>query len=154
MNKIFLYMTHHQGSTGLKKSFKLQGNWQAIPMILRRLDHKLVMLPLQVKVLLMIRNVIWWLDLILKIISNILMSQYGNQQWKNNFSPSKRTRHGNWFPFLPRGSLSNANGSSEPKLMLMVQNWNIRQYYLLRYILKSMVLITQIRLHRLQRWTP
>ena len=52
------YMNHHQGSSGMKKSFKLLGNWQEIPMSLGRLDHKLVVLPLQVIVLLL-STVIW-----------------------------------------------------------------------------------------------
>ena len=33
---------------------------------------------------------------------------------------SKRMKHGNWCPFLPRGSLCNASGSFEPKLLQMV----------------------------------
>ena len=85
-----------------------------------RLDQKLVMLPLKVIVLLM-STIICSLDLILRHIRNILITQYGKQQLKKSFILSKRMRHGNWFPFLPRGSLSNASGSSEPKLLLMVQ---------------------------------
>ena len=41
MNMILMYMIHHKGPSGLKKSFKLLGNQKAIPMILGTLDHKL-----------------------------------------------------------------------------------------------------------------
>ena len=81
------------------------------------------------------------------------MTQDGKQQWKKNFIPPKRTSHGNWFSFLPRGSLSNASESSKQNLMLMVKILKIRKDYFLRDILSLMVFITQIHLHRMQRWT-
>ena len=69
------------------------------------------------------------------------MSQDGKQQWNKSYVLSKRMRHGNWFPFLPRGSLFNASGSSKPKLLLMVQMLNKKKYWFLMATLKYMVCI-------------
>ena len=147
----FMYIIHHQGPSGLKKSYKLQGNWQAIPKSLGRLDLNLTMLHLQVKVL-KLNFFICWLDLIHGHIRNLVMNQDGNQQWKKNSILSKRMKHGNWFPFLPRGSLFNVSGYFKPKLLLMFHMWNKNKYYFLRATLKSMVCTTLKPLHRLQRW--
>ena len=50
------------------------------------------------------------MDLIHNHIRNIFMTQGGNHPCKMNSILSKRMRHGNWFPCLPRGSLCNVSG--------------------------------------------
>ena len=80
---VFLHMTNHLCPSGLKKLYKQLGNWQAIPMSLGRLDHKLVVIPLQVIVILLI-NVKLCLVFILRHIINIAMTHNGNQEWKKN----------------------------------------------------------------------
>lgn len=65
------------------------------------------------------RIVIWFSFLIRSLVLRLLGIPLGNLPWRRSITPSSRTRPRIWSPFLQEGNLSDANGSTGPRILQM-----------------------------------
>jgi hypothetical protein len=63
--------------------------------------------------------VIWFSLLIHSLMLRLLGIPLGSPPWRRSITPSSRTRPGIWSPFLQEGNLSDANGSTRPRVLQM-----------------------------------